>query len=1522
MSGSDYVVESRLIRFCNNVLQVGGVNLVATSPEAAQVFNDLKRAGMLSPTARCHTLSDAADGYVRSEGGCLFLLKSSALTESVASELPCRARIIGSAVNQNSQRKPLTAVDPISQERVIRDACADAGVTPSALAAVEMHGTGTRLGDPVECSALAAALVDEDSSSKSEACFLTAAKMHFGHLESAAGALGLLKAVLMLERRTVPGYNVDAPGMNPHVVAAMGDSRLAMPPAGGAKLSEDAMIGVSSFGFAGNNAHVVVQAVPKERSLSIGIGVICGLCLEPTNILPTASKPAAKTTAVQTTKATFSASSINQDAITAIVWEMCLEVIGDGAEGVTPSDDTNLLDAGLDSLGLAELVNQLEIRFGDNCVSIEDVLAEPTLCGIVAQLNVKEDVKLDFSAAVAVSSLPVGVAPSFVLDTSAAAVWNVCADVIGDDAPANVDPDAFLMDLGLDSLALAELVNQLELAYGEGCISIGDVLGDATLQQVADKITGSPGAQLSAPVTPVKSRSAPDEESDIATTMKGLAAFAVDGDIAQQDGCDDAEWIRTTHVGSLPRQLPDATVMSVEAIIAKQLSTGISFINDGECTRENYVSEALSRCGGVGGGIPNVSGCDCEMCKMPCASDMLDVPMYSARFTGGNGIITLNPKRPAMNDMACIAPPKYVEDGEAQLEKSLEPFLTAIAEAGRDPKECFWSVPSPGTLAMFCENRCPEIKDHSTYVHAFGTAMKKEYETIVRKGLVLQVDCPDLAMGGHTRHADLSDADFVDEIARVNMEALNIALENVPQEQVRIHICWGNYAGPHHNDVDADKIWPIIGKVKCKYILIEAANPRHNHEAKAFARAVAGGHFKRDQVIVPGVIDTTAARVEHPEVIAQRLMAFVKAAGHPSRVMAGTDCGFASTAKSVAITADIAWRKLASLVEGAQLATRTYLEAQAPVPVVSAKFNPTVFRCVVISTTTDSSETREFATNVAKAVGGKAAFTDVFELDDSSKTEAEKAYEGLRWAVDSPMAIIGIGTEGCAAAKTVRRLLSSDESCSRRPSFLFAEMPDATSFTGLDRGSSSIGAEAELRASRAAAATRATAATDSSSSATDNEVDLTPCNRDAEAVADMIAKHMSQGLGFDKRRLVLEARAEGERYPAVNNRELVVVVGAGLLGLLAAKRLLDEGFDVAILEQRALVGGIWSMYANSTSQVNSSEGGYCLKEFLPDEFDGRHDNRDHSTAAEILTDLEVLAKSLEHSIYTGITVAKVLGSAGDYMVVAQHVDEKVPAVIQARGVVMAINDRVGLPRPLPRTGAQAFEAAGGIVCDGTSDSTCGFDWVGKEVVIFGMGAFAIENVRTALEGGAARVTVVARRHGTVCPKIIDYLNFVKPWECVNGEFKHDVGTNVKQMGCWKKLYAASGATVPECWPSKVKHDGHTISVSDVWFVGHHLGKLTTTTGNFERLEAGGVNLQDGSFIHADVVIGCIGFERSSFLAEHLTGRSDLSHSNYLDKNMIYLADAEVWNFPCIQRFLLLLVLCVASHVLHVAGVDR
>ena len=153
------------------------------------------------------------------------------------------------------------------------------------------------------------------------------------------------------------------------------------------------------------------------------------------------------------------------------------------------------------------------------------------------------------------------------------------------------------------------------------------------------------------------------------------------------------------------------------------------------------------------------------------------------------------------------------------------------------------------------------------------------------------------------------------------------------------------------------------------------------------------------------------------------------------------------------------------------------------------------------------------------------------------------------------------------------------------------------------------------------------------------------------------------------------------------------------------------------------------------------------------------------------------------------------------------------------------------------------------------------------------------------------MTVVARRLGTICPKIIDYLNFVKPWDA---HYRHDTATNVKQLMCWRETYAKSGATTPEVWPSKIKHDGHTISVSDIWFVAHHMGKLAThSPATLEHMTAEGCVLSDGSFLPCDVVVGCIGFERNTTFCEQLTSRDTVMHSNYLDKNMIYLADAEI-----------------------------
>jgi acyl transferase domain-containing protein len=231
---------------------VGGINLFG---DDMLLFEELRIPGMLSPTARCHTFSTKADGYVRGEGGVLFLLHA-------GDKFPSHARILGSGLTQNSTQRPLTAVDPKAQERAIWMACADAGIEPSHLAAVEMHGTGTPLGDPVEISALARAVRKKDGQ---HSCVVTAAKMHVGHLESAAGAVGLLKAVMMCQKHRVPGFEVDG-GLSPEVVAAMQGASFA-PVGKPAVLEEEGLVGISSFGFGGSNAHVVVAATPKQRSL-------------------------------------------------------------------------------------------------------------------------------------------------------------------------------------------------------------------------------------------------------------------------------------------------------------------------------------------------------------------------------------------------------------------------------------------------------------------------------------------------------------------------------------------------------------------------------------------------------------------------------------------------------------------------------------------------------------------------------------------------------------------------------------------------------------------------------------------------------------------------------------------------------------------------------------------------------------------------------------------------------------------------------------------------------------------------------------------------------------------------------------------------------------------------------------------------------------------------------------------------------------------------------------------------------
>jgi hypothetical protein len=226
-------------------------------------------------------------------------------------------------------------------------------------------------------------------------------------------------------------------------------------------------------------------------------------------------------------------------------------------------------------------------------------------------------------------------------------------------------------------------------------------------------------------------------------------------------------------------------------------------------------------------------------------------------------------------------------------------------------------------------------------------------------------------------------------------------------------------------------------------------------------------------------------------------------------------------------------------------------------------------------------------------------------------------------------------------------------------------------------------------------------------------------------------------------------------------------------------------------------------------------------------------------------------------------------------------------MVKSKGVILAINDRVGTQRKIEWENQNNLQ---GKIISGISNAANDFNWKNKKVAIIGMGAFAVENTRTALEGGARHVTVVCRRHGTVCPKIIDYLNFTTPYD---ENFKHDKKSNMRNMLLWKKLYDQSGATQPECWMGKIKHDGHTISVSDVWFIGHYLKKIETIAGTITGMYEDGVIVDNQQRIDADVVVSCVGFYRNALNVKEICDYKKMYNNNYVDKDLMYLADAYI-----------------------------
>ena len=369
--------------------------------------------------------------------------------------------------------------------------------------------------------------------------------------------------------------------------------------------------------------------------------------------------------------------------------------------------------------------------------------------------------------------------------------------------------------------------------------------------------------------------------------------------------------ILTTHVGSLPRKQEvvdfifarehgkeydqaafDACMSEACAeTVGKQVKAGIDIVSDGETSKISYATYVKDRYTGFSGDSPRNAPGDLKL-----------FPGFLKRLADDGGT-------PQYSRPMCTGEIK--SKGDADLQADIANLQAGMQEHG--VSRGFMNAASPGVISLFLQNEYYPSREQ--YLEALSEVMKHEYETIVASGLDLQLDCPDLALSRHMLFQDLSDEEFI-KVAEMHVEALNHALENVPEDKVRVHICWGNYEGPHVCDISMGKVFNTLMKTKAQYLLFETSNPRHAHEWTIFRDRKA--EIPENKILVPGVLDTTTNFVEHPELVAERIRRFVGIVGE-ERVIAGTDCGFGTFAGFGAVDPDIAYAKLAALVEGAGL---------------------------------------------------------------------------------------------------------------------------------------------------------------------------------------------------------------------------------------------------------------------------------------------------------------------------------------------------------------------------------------------------------------------------------------------------------------------------------------------------------------------------------------------------------------------------------------------------------------------------
>lgn len=370
--------------------------------------------------------------------------------------------------------------------------------------------------------------------------------------------------------------------------------------------------------------------------------------------------------------------------------------------------------------------------------------------------------------------------------------------------------------------------------------------------------------------------------------------------------------IKTTHVGSLPRgdeltplllardagkpydtaEFDRVVSAAVSEAVKQQVAAGVSIVSDGELGKVGYSTYMIERLSGFGGHTDRKPAAD--LAEVPNLAKKLSAIMGSQEFVRAS----------------CIDAVKLVT--LEPLHDDIRRFRAALDAYAAPDTEAFMNAASPGLITAFQVNRF--YPSHEAYLAALVDAMREEYETIVNAGFYLQLDCPDLAMSRHTGYQDATEEEFL-KIAAANVEALNAATANIPPERMRMHVCWGNYEGPHDHDIALEKVIDIVIKARPATVLFEAANPRHEHEWKVWQDA----KLPDWKILAPGMIDTCSNYVEHPELIAQRIERFAGIVG-ADRVVASTDCGFGTFAGYGKIDPIVTWRKLRNLREGAEIA--------------------------------------------------------------------------------------------------------------------------------------------------------------------------------------------------------------------------------------------------------------------------------------------------------------------------------------------------------------------------------------------------------------------------------------------------------------------------------------------------------------------------------------------------------------------------------------------------------------------------